>query len=325
MYQVNSQPTGSLDATDFANSPLAAEKDLDFSFDNQSLVKDFASDHVAEPHNPLHESPLDKADLSFASAKTETHSHVAEVATVGALAAAGMAAESILGGHKDEAHTIEALKDDNALDFDMDSFGKDELPTITEPIQTVTEEFGYTMLSDSMPSLDVPTFAAPHFMPEIIHESSSLDELAAKTDELTESFEFPLTEAPQTETGLDMGSMDAHYADAKVSGETDFNFDIPTLSPEAKSFKNTDFSDANTFDLTTINLDLNEGVTDKVADTLNSIPAAEPIEIETKLDLVAAYIEMDDKEGAKELLDEVMKEGGANQRKRAEALLEKLV
>ena len=39
---------------------------------------------------------------------------------------------------------------------------------------------------------------------------------------------------------------------------------------------------------------------------------------------MAAYIEMDDKEGAKELLDEVMKEGGTNQRKRAEAFLEKL-
>ena len=87
--------------------------------------------------------------------------------------------------------------------------------------------------------------------------------------------------------------------------------------------KNTDFSTANSFDLTTIDLDLNDSVTDKSADTLqvNTAAGAEPIEIETKLDLVAAYIEMDDKEGAKELLDEVMKEGGANQRKRAEALL----
>jgi pilus assembly protein FimV len=51
----------------------------------------------------------------------------------------------------------------------------------------------------------------------------------------------------------------------------------------------------------------------------------EPIEIEIKLDLVAAYIEMDDAEGAKELLDEVMKEGGTTQRKRAEALLAKMV
>jgi pilus assembly protein FimV len=42
LYQVNSQPTGSLDATDFADSPLAAEKDLDFSFDNDALTQGFA-------------------------------------------------------------------------------------------------------------------------------------------------------------------------------------------------------------------------------------------------------------------------------------------
>ena len=74
-------------------------------------------------------------------------------------------------------------------------------------------------------------------------------------------------------------------------------------------------------------MDLNDSATDKYADILhaNTASTAEPIEIETKLDLVAAYIEMDDKEGAKELLDEVMKEGGASQRKRAEALLAKLV
>ena len=209
--------------------------------------------------------------------------------------------------------------------FDMGGLGRIELPTIAEPIQTLTEDFSHTMPSDSMPSLDVPTFAAPHFMPEMSHESTSLDELGVKTEKLSESFEFPLAEAPQTEAALDMGSMDAHFAHAKVSDDTDFSFDISILSPEAESFKNTDFYAANSFDLTTIDLDLNDGEVAKIADTLNMVPsAAEPIEIETKLDLVAAYIEMDDKEGAKELLDEVMKEGGANQRKRAEALQEKL-
>ena len=160
-------------------------------------------------------------------------------------------------------------------------------------------------------------------MPEMGSESIGLDELSAKTDELTDSFEFPLTETPSTDAALTVGGMDAHFADANLSDETDFNFDVPTLSAEAESFKNTDFSTANSFDLTTIDLDLNDSVTDKSADILqvNTAAGAEPIEIETKLDLVAAYIEMDDKEGAKELLDEVMKEGGASQRKRAEALL----
>ena len=321
LYQVNSHPTGLLDATDFADSPLAAEKDLDFSFDNDTLMQGFSPTGVAASavaglavagaaieNASENKSAKESFDLNLDDFKGSDESSLVDT--------------NSQAKKSDSVELPISAADDNAMDFDMDSFGSIELPTIAEPIQTVTEDFSHTMPSDSMPSLDVPTFAAPHFMPEISHESSSLDELSMKTEALSESFEFPLTEAPQAEAGLDMGNMDAHFADAKVSDDTDFNFDIPTLSPEAESFKNTNFSEANSFDLTTIDLDLNDGATDKVAD---NIPlAAEPIEIETKLDLVAAYIEMDDKEGAKELLDEVMKEGGANQRKRAEALLEKL-
>jgi hypothetical protein len=76
--------------------------------------------------------------------------------------------------------------DDNAMDFDMGSFGNVELPAEAETIQTAAEEFGHTM-----PSLDVPTFAAPQFMPETSSATDSLDELGTKTDELVESFEFP--------------------------------------------------------------------------------------------------------------------------------------
>jgi pilus assembly protein FimV len=47
-------------------------------------------------------------------------------------------------------------------------------------------------------------------------------------------------------------------------------------------------------------------------------------EVETKLELVAAYIDMEDKDGAKELLDEVLKEGNLSQRKRADQILASL-
>jgi len=50
----------------------------------------------------------------------------------------------------------------------------------------------------------------------------------------------------------------------------------------------------------------------------------EPEEVNTKLDLIQAYIDMEDLVGAKELIDEVMAEGGERQRQRASALLEKL-
>jgi len=47
-------------------------------------------------------------------------------------------------------------------------------------------------------------------------------------------------------------------------------------------------------------------------------------EVETKLDLAKAYQEMDDKEGAKEMLEEVIRDGNAKQKKAARKLLKSL-
>ena len=360
LYQVNSQPTGSLDATDFADSPLAAEKDLDFSFNNDALTQGFApkstavatvaslavagaaigatvKDSIDLGANEFED--LNAHDATELSAMQLSNNVVNTDSADQALFASSESPQSddVANGLLDESDMLDySGADNNAMDFDMGSFGDEALPTITDTARKATEDFGHTMpgseLLDSeaagsdMPSLDVPTFAAPHFMPEMGSELNGMDELV-RADALIDLFEFPLAETPEVASTLDMDSIDAHFADAKLSGDVDFNFEIPTLSPEAESFNSTDFSNANSFDLTTINLDLNDSATNESVDTLHAITAsgAEPIEIETKLDLVAAYIEMDDKEGAKELLDEVMKEGGSDQRKRAEALLVKLV
>mgnify|MGYP001140060314 CR=1 FL=1 len=47
-------------------------------------------------------------------------------------------------------------------------------------------------------------------------------------------------------------------------------------------------------------------------------------EIETKLDLARAYIEMDDKEGASEILSEILEEGDESQKAAAKKVLEQL-
>jgi FimV-like protein len=49
--------------------------------------------------------------------------------------------------------------------------------------------------------------------------------------------------------------------------------------------------------------------------------AATMSEVGTKLDLARAYIDMGDPEGARSILDEVLKEGSPVQRKEAERLL----
>ncbi|HKU46910.1 MAG TPA: FimV/HubP family polar landmark protein, partial [Burkholderiales bacterium] len=73
-------------------------------------------------------------------------------------------------------------------------------------------------------------------------------------------------------------------------------------------------------DLSTISLDLGSAAAAPAAG------GADPKwqEIATKLDLAKAYEEMGDKDGARELLNEVMKDGDAAQKGTAQQLLAKL-
>ena len=71
-------------------------------------------------------------------------------------------------------------------------------------------------------------------------------------------------------------------------------------------------------DLSSISLDLGAPSIEGEA----PVPDAHWQEVATKLDLAKAYQDMGDKDGAKELLNEVVKEGDAAQQQQARTLLE---
>jgi pilus assembly protein FimV len=95
-------------------------------------------------------------------------------------------------------------------------------------------------------------------------------------------------------------------------------------------------NEANNFDFSAISLDLSDSqpqdpaVTEVAADMAAPAYVAEAAvenenpDIDIKLDLVKVYIDMEDIEGARDLLDEVQKEGGPQQRLAAEKLLASL-
>ena len=320
LYQANSHPTGGgtsavvadnaasatkvdtsekLAANDFSDSPLADEKDLDFSFDNDALTKGFA---------PTGAVKADEFSMDIGAPEAKPESFATA--------------------------DVSDAKDSNAMDFDMGDFNMDDFnmedqgaaapsatPSTEDPMNTAVEEFGHTM-----PSLEIPTFAAPQFMPDILAEvaSDKVDELPNLNEMAAESFEFPQVDEAPAENVLDISGMSAEFAEAEASGADDFNFDVPTITPEASAMGDS-LGEASTYDLSSINLDLNDDIANNSSalsiDEPSIAGASEPIEVDTKLELVTAYIEMDDKEGAKELLAEVMKEGGTSQRQRAEALL----
>jgi len=107
---------------------------------------------------------------------------------------------------------------------------------------------------------------------------------------------------------------------AETSGGLDFDLDLggdkqAEAAPAAAEPK---------LDLSEISLDLGGTPTD--ATVVAPKPSGDPKwqEVATKLDLAKAYEEMGDKDGARELLKEVMKDGDAAQRGSAEQLLAKL-
>ncbi len=116
---------------------------------------------------------------------------------------------------------------------------------------------------------------------------------------------------------LDLGQAPAHAASAAevidfdktmVGGSgLDFDFNLGTASAESQPH-----GAAPTLDLGDINLDLGTPL------------AADGDDVATKLELAKAYEEMGDKEGARELLQEVLKEGSGEQQEKARGILAKL-
>lgn len=99
----------------------------------------------------------------------------------------------------------------------------------------------------------------------------------------------------------------------------DFELDAPASSP----------GEPPALDLSSIDLELESAQEESaaVAPTSTAAPGGEVAgaqEVDTKLELARAYEEMGDKDGARELLDEVLREGNENQQASARELLARL-
>jgi pilus assembly protein FimV len=277
LYQVSSSLTGAvpedkvkLEASDFLDSPLANEKDLDLSFGGNT-IQDIPTSGVEEPKEEALESDSGESgdfDDGFIPSGLELESDSPK-------------AESIADFPKFETEKV-----DTGLDFSMG-----DLNAVADETK-MAESAGF---SHTMPDLDFPKFET--------------DEMTSFASESSFSTDIALDAKVENELSLDIPEADNDH----------FGFDITTIAADSP-YK----EEAKPLDLSNISLDMGDESTTNEAPS-SELLVEEPAEVETKLELVAAYIEMDDKEGAKELLEEVIKEGGANQRKRAEALLSKIV
>ena len=224
-----------------------------------------------------------------------------------------------------------------------------------EPMEAPTVQLDVSDFGNTMPNLEVPTFDLPESAPAIATGQEDPD-LAAISFDLPEvaADNASLADAEQT-ISVDVQDFDKTMmiqpgAMEEISfepvAETEQALDLEFGALEATE-PQAEAPDATTeLDLSGISLDLGEPAMESVAPSDASLmPAAdvepalqasqieapltqeatstqgESDEVNTKLDLVTAYMEIGDNEGARELLDEVMKEGGPKQQARAKEIL----
>jgi pilus assembly protein FimV len=248
--------------------------------------------------------------------------------------------------------------DDNALEF---TFGSDEASesSVLTPESLESEAALDDTISFEVPSF-LETAPNIEFVNETMESSSPelTQELSVEDDSqvdfsIPEPVAFEIPDTPM-DVSFDIPSDKIEDADlpdnllqlenvaidnkADQSSVESVNFDFP-LDDELEmteintkdSVTNDPVTDVatNDFDFSAISLDLGDDDAQSLMEEADEGSASELLDsvvsenqdVEIKLDLVAAYIDMDDKEGARELLEEVLKEGGPLQKAKAEQLL----
>lgn len=214
----------------------------------------------------------------------------------------------------------------NELELVLPEFDVPETDENTEPAEPVVEEMAFELpnaedfLVEETPEPDAEPVAEEPVM-------KALDELPSlTTDEATDGdVDFEKTMIMQVPPAKEAPvSMD----ETIVMGTDGVDLDMDTDTGDSKPVPE--------IDLSGIDLELGNGgkpaaeaASDSFLETLNEeeitlTAGAESADVDTKLDLVTAYLDMGDKEGARELLQEVLDEGGPQQRERAQKMMDTL-
>lgn len=225
------------------------------------------------------------------------------------------------------AHGASANQPEESSSLDFDLAASATMLSVEEPMPEFKMPESEPAAAPSMDmSMDMD---APLDFPEKAIEAQSLEDLTldSKTAESTlqmEAPQFGKTLPGMEMTGLDMPELGAPTVDmpqeislvteeAKPAddGGLDFNFDLGTTEEENEvDVSLPETNAAPEIDLSGISLELDAPPSAESA-PVNNIAIAdsadESEDVNTKLDLVTAYIDMGDKEGARELLDEVLK------------------
>ena len=182
-------------------------------------------------------------------------------------------------------------------------------------------------------------------------ETSVLDSLNFQFDQTEDISTQQAEKLPEVKIleGISL-DLDAEQATTAESGvqkadvnqsveEISFDFPVVDQQPAQAVQAASAGEESNAFDFSSISLDLGDADSQSAVETQTEITAENTMpgivevvpqvvnenpDVDIKLDLVKVYIDMEDEEGARDLLQEVLKEGGPKQKATAEKLLASL-
>ena len=273
-----------------------------------------------DPANPLYASQGEDSDMPMPAASV----------AVGGVAAATAAAQD-LDFNLDldtQAGTPQAelpeLSDEDlggALDFDLDTIGGLTLPE---------DETSASAAKDAADEIAALDFNLDSIIPQAVEKKADAPEVMADLGLDNLQFDAPSFPVDKSASGQPAARAEPSLDEDTLALDFDFNLD----QSDSTTANATSPLDADTLmpelDLSGINLDLGQTETAATEDFGGSeLEDATTLvgdssvweESSTKLDLARAYLEMGDKEGAREILQEVVGEGGPEQQAEANKLL----
>lgn len=277
-----------------------------------------------DPENPLYASQGEDTDMAIPTA-----------AVVGGGMATAAAAQNLdfsldldtqTGVPKHEESAVDDMNDamGGALDFDLDTIGGLTPPEETKENDSNAFSAAEPEAVDDMAAMD---FNLDTIIPQAVEKKSEQPNEMANLGLDSLQFDAPTFPADKAATP----------AEPSLDEDTlalDFDFNLDQTSSDNMSGGSA--MDADTLmpelDLSSIDLNLDNATTqaddfsDTSLDDATTLAGDNSIweESSTKLDLARAYLEMGDKEGAREILQEVVGEGGPEQQSEANKLLESL-
>jgi len=294
-----------VDSYSQAEEPEKFDKDIDLSYEDSAehtLQSDFDAESATEPQID------DETILEHSQA---IHRNLQE------------------GSDEDLGRPIAATEDKNSvelanqIDFDL-SDEADQIATDGKAGLKNARQIKETEnVSDYAVEID---FDEPEQSPDAIDSSNKVTEKKKGDFEFSRS-EIDLADNQNpSEVEIPLLSEESGRNSEEVAlDHNPLEFD---RSPDAEqSDEESNFSSITPeIDLAAINLDLEDANADDNKDKTEelNVPSEAWQEVETKLDLAKAYQEMDDREGAKEMLEEVIRDGDTKQKKSARKILKDL-